>query len=395
MIATSRKQALIDKHILCFGQSPTHLVQTPGRIELFGGYTAFHGGLTLSMAIDQYLYASFSENSLRSIRIFSSGYPAMTFSLDQGTFIDDVASLSAQVVKQLFDVCLQKGSHFSNGIDIFIQSDFSKFASLASSTAFALTILEIMLKVAPTLSPMSLHQKASILAAVERQDQAMLSKVIDAYPLYQGGILMVDSHHQQKPIYQRLTRVFQDYRFLLIHVPAQVMQPRLLTNHIKDLMGIIAQHYHQTTLSQVDMLDFQHDGKDLIRMYGQKAVNNVKFFHQENQRVKMAFLSLEKDDESLLFSLTQQSQTDQENLLDNVLIPGQSEQKLANTLNWLSRHTKTSHYRLQGLGFQGPILMVIPKATYKETHRQLKQQFSDDAIREIRNVNKGYHINNL
>ena len=395
MIATIRKQALIDKHILCFGQPPTHLVQTPGRIELFGGYTAFHGGLTLSMAIDQYLYASFSENLLRSIRIFSSGYPVMTFSIDQGRFFDDAPTLSAQVVKQLFDFCLQKGSHFHHGIDIFIQSDFSKFSSLASSTAFSLTILEIMLKLAPSTLPISIHQKASILAAVERQDQALLSKVIDAYPLYQGGILMVDAHHPHQPMYQRLTRTFQDYRFLLIHLPAQVMQPRLLTNHIKDLMGIIAQHYRQSSLSQVDVLDFQHDGQDLVRMYGQKAVNKVHFFHQENQRVKLAFLSLEKDDESMFFSLTQQSQTDQEALLDNILIPGQSEQKLANTLNWLSRHSKPSHYRLQGLGFQGPILIVIPKATYKETHRQLKQQFSDDAIREIRNVNKGFHIYNL
>jgi galactokinase len=395
MITQALRQTLIEKHLLCFGTTPTHLFQTPGRVELFGGYTSFHGGLTLSMAIDQSLYASLSMNSLRSIRIFSSGYPAMTMSLDQGVFLVDQSTLSNQVVQKIFHHCQQLGCHFEHGFDVFIQSDFSKFSSLASSTAFSLTILEVFLMIAPSPQPLSIHQKAYLLASVEREDQTHLSKIIDAYPLYQGGIHLIDANHGQQPQIQRLTYRFKDYRFVLLHVPNLVVHPRWLTNQIKELMGTIAQHYQKESLSQIDGLDFQHDLTDLIRMYGQKAVNKVHFFFQENKRAQLTYLALEKLDESLLGSLTAASLQDQHYLLDAIQIPGQQEQHLAKTVQWLNKHTPMAYVRLHSLGFQGPLLMVIPRVHFKDVYRLLKYQFSEHYLREIKNVNKGFQIYKL
>jgi hypothetical protein len=50
------------------------------------------------------------------------------------------------------------------------------------------------------------------------------------------------------------------------------------------------------------------------------------------------------------------------------------------------------HCRIHGLGFQGPLLSMIPKAMYGESYRLLKRQFYEQNLLHLTLTKQGYKI---
>jgi len=392
MIAKEKKQSLIDKHILCFGTPPIHFIQTPGKVEWFSGYPSLHGGAYLTSAIDQYLYASVSPNTFRSLRIISSAYPALTLSLDtsQEGLADDHPSFV--LVKRLLKQLDLAGVKIPHGWDIFIHSELNVMQGLGASSAFASTILETLLIGTNLLIPISPLEKARWIQTIDITNGLGASSRLESLPMLEGGTILVQQSFEGISNYQRTAKPVSNYRLVLLKVKHASNQDRLPIKQIIDQMTIIAQHYQKSILHQIDPLQYQHDANDLSRMYGTKTTDKVKFYYQENQRMQQSFLSLEKLHEEMLFHMFLESEVAAEQLLEHHLIPQQTDQRLFAALKWIQKYLPSVHYRIYGLGFQDPILLMIPALDFSKVYPLLKHQFYESSLLEIKTLKQGIRV---
>jgi len=390
MIGKHQKQNLLDKHLLLFGQRPTSYLQIPGRIEWLGGHPSFHGGLRLTSAINRYLYASVSVNTNQSIRIISSGFPVITLNLNHlnQSSMDDVASTN--LVKSII-LTLKEDNHLIlHGLDIFLESELKGPFALGSSSAFALAMVVIMIQ---ATKAEKLYHQERIIQWVDQLEKSYFlrnPKSHDAASMVLGGTSLVDYGYSNDPIYQGTSESFHTYDLLLVDIKSQVMQESYLVKQIREQMTIIAHHYQKASLSELDYLQVQVDMTDLVRMYGIKTTNKLHYFYLENQLAKLAFLALEKSEENQFSQYVDTSEKNGETLLDYHLIPQGQDQRLHNALKWIHQHLPHVVVRIHGLGFQGPLLCMIPKDKYAESYRMLKRQFYEQNLLQVTIIKQGY-----
>ncbi len=390
MIAKSQKQNLLDKHLLLFGHLPNSYLQIPGRIEWFGGYPSFHGGLRLTSTINRYLYASVSTNSNQSIRIISSGFPVITLDLNHlnQSLMDDVAATS--LVKSIIHTLKEEGHGLQQGLDVFIESELKGPFGLGSSSAFALTIVLMMIQATKTEKLYSNEQIIQWVDQLEKTFFIRNPKAYDAATMVMGGTLLVDYGFSNQPTFQSTSQTFQEHECLLIDIKSQVMQESFLVKQIREQMTIIAHHYQKALLAELDQLQVQHDFSDLTRMYGVKTTNKLNYYYQENQHAKLAYLALEKKDETEFYQQIAASERNGELLLDYHLIPQGQDQRLHHAMKWIHQHLPHAHLRIHGLGFQGPLLCMIPKTMYGESYRLLKRQFYEQNLLHFSIIKQPY-----
>jgi hypothetical protein len=168
------------------------------------------------------------------------------------------------------------------------------------------------------------------------------------------------------------------------------MQESFLVKQIREQMTIVAHHYQKDLLAELDHLQIQHDFSDLTRMYGVKTTNKLNYFYQENQLAKLAYLALEKGDEQEFYRQLHTSEKNGELLLDYHLNPQAQVQRLHHAINWIQTHVSHIHLRIHGLGFQGPLLCMIPTSMYAESYRLLRRQFFEQNLLPLHVNKQGY-----
>ncbi len=210
--------------------------------------------------------------------------------------------------------------------------------------------------------------------------------------MVEGGTNLYEIDSQHYPIYQQHQGTFKDYKLVALSIQNFVHQAYLGIKNIIEQMNIIAQHYQQKRLIDIDALTFHHQERDLSLLYGTKAIAKVNHFFQENLVLKQAFLALEKEDELKFFNLLKQAQQRDFELLEHHLVSSPSENKIANTIKWLQSTFPQVSFRLHGFGFQADFILLIPNDSFRDIFKRLKKQFYQDHVKEIRIVNQGIRI---
>jgi galactokinase len=387
------KKTILDKFILCFGQQPTHIIQTASKIDLLGNYTSVHGGNSLSVTTDLYLYAAIRAQSDPSIKIFSSGFPTIAIAYQDLNIRPEEMKTSIALVKGLLAQFIAKVNQ-PKGLQIFIQSFIPQHFGISSSSAYLLTILHA-LYVTHRLKLDSALAQAQLVQFIETTYLQKKLTLLDPLVIALGGMCYLEFQKDNDPTVDVIDFNDQTYQFLLLDVKSSLGQVHLLEKQIKDQMNVVAQHYQTNRLTEINQLQFQHDLVDLTRMYGSKTINKVLYFFQENQRTKLAYLGLSKQDALPLFIHLQQSLIATQSLLENIHIPGDVEQRLEKTIHYLNKYFPTMHFRVHGSGFAGPILCMIPTSEYAITYKKLVRQFHEQSLHPLKLVKKGITIYKL
>jgi galactokinase len=123
-------QALFKKH---FQQTPTHVVQAPGRLEVLGNHTDYNNGLVMAVAVDKYIFIASSPRNDGKIELVSAAFPqAETFSVSD--IKANPAASWANYVKGVLLQLQKRGVHFG-GFNAAITSTLPMGAGMSTSAA--------------------------------------------------------------------------------------------------------------------------------------------------------------------------------------------------------------------------------------------------------------------
>ncbi|PRD53995.1 galactokinase [Sphingobacterium gobiense] len=138
------KQQIEERYTAVFGYAPTHVVRSPGRINIIGEHTDYNEGFVLPTAIDKAIYVGVGKRDDDLIRLYAEDFVAY-FEIPL-TEIQPVEQGWPNYVLGVVDQLQLRGANLS-GFDMYIDGDVPLGAGLSSSAAlecavgFALNVL--------------------------------------------------------------------------------------------------------------------------------------------------------------------------------------------------------------------------------------------------------------
>lgn len=176
-------EAVFKKH---FGQSPTHAVSAPGRLELLGNHTDYNDGLVMSLAVDRAIIIASSPRTDGKIELVSSAFPGSEiFSAHE--LKKNPAASWANYVKGVLEQLRKRGVNF-NGFNAAIHGTIPMGAGMSSSAALevaaALTVRKLFpfsLSAAGPKAPPERDKKGELppLGPAERLEFAKLCRAAE------------------------------------------------------------------------------------------------------------------------------------------------------------------------------------------------------------------------
>lgn len=136
--------SLFKKH---FNQTPTHLVQAPGRLEVLGNHTDYNNGLVMAVAVDKYIYIAASPRTDGKVELVSTAFPnSEIFSISD--IKPNPAATWANYVKGVLVQLKKRGVNFT-GFNAAIHSTLPMGAGMSSSAALEVATAMTVRRLSP------------------------------------------------------------------------------------------------------------------------------------------------------------------------------------------------------------------------------------------------------
>lgn len=137
-------QTLFKKH---FNQTPTFVVQAPGRLEVLGNHTDYNNGLVMAVAVDKYIYIAASPRNDGKVELVSTAFPgAETFSISD--IKPNPAANWANYIKGVLVQLKKRGVNFT-GFNAAIHSTLPMGAGMSSSAALEVATAMTIRRLSP------------------------------------------------------------------------------------------------------------------------------------------------------------------------------------------------------------------------------------------------------
>lgn len=286
------KEQIAERYSSVFGDAPTHIVRSPGRINIIGEHTDYNEGFVLPTAIDKAIYVGVGKRNDAVIRLYAEDFEeyfevalADIRPVDKGW-----PNYVLGVVNQL----VLRGEAVG-GFDMYIDGDVPLGAGLSSSAAlecaagFALNVLfdlEIDRVDIAKIGQLAEHTYAGVKCGIMDQFASVMSKA--------GHVVKLDCRDlsfSYKPL------ELGDYAILLLNTNVKHSLASTAYNDrrasCEEGVRLVQQHFPEVkSLRDVtlDMLEAHVKPVDLD-MY-----TKCRFVVEENERLNRACDALEQGD---------------------------------------------------------------------------------------------------
>ncbi len=122
-----------------FGNSPTHLIQAPGRVNLIGEHTDYNDGFVFPCAIDYQTIVAAQKRDDNIVKVIAVNYNEAS---DQFTLSDNIEKsekIWSNYIRGVAQFLRQRGYEFS-GVDLVVSGNVPQGAGLSSSAALEVVI---------------------------------------------------------------------------------------------------------------------------------------------------------------------------------------------------------------------------------------------------------------
>ncbi|MCC2598794.1 galactokinase [Sphingobacterium sp. FBM7-1] len=286
------KEQIAERYSSVFGDAPTHIVRSPGRINIIGEHTDYNEGFVLPTAIDKAIYVGVGKRNDAVIRLYAEDFEeyfevalADIRPVDKGW-----PNYVLGVVNQL----VLRGEAVG-GFDMYIDGDVPLGAGLSSSAAlecaagFALNVLfdlEIDRVDIAKIGQLAEHTYAGVKCGIMDQFASVMSKA--------GHVVKLDCRDlsfSYKPL------ELGDYAILLLNTNVKHSLASTAYNDrrasCEEGVRLVQQHFPEVNSLRdvtLDMLEAHVKPVDLD-MY-----TKCRFVVEENERLNRACDALEQGD---------------------------------------------------------------------------------------------------
>ena len=348
------------------------LFRAPGRSEIGGNHTDHNHGKVLVGTIDVDIIAVVSPRTDRRIMIHNCD--------DQSLVEIETSQLEPRAREQGTSAALVRGVTAAletagvtiSGFEAFTSATLPLGQGLSSSAAFEALIGVILQRFGDHHIPLIELAKAGQYA--ENRYFGKPCGLEDQIGALSGGLTTIDFEDFEAIRLQRLEINFNDWDLQLAVVDSHSSHASLTPHYaaIPTEMHTIAQHFGHKTLRPLTEAQLLRE-IPALRRYGDRAILRALHYFRENMRVQEQIKALQEKNIARFLSLVCQSGFSSWMLLQNCIVPGESQQQgmalaLAATEDFIHQRTLTTQAacRVHGGGFAGAIQVYLPRGVVEE-----------------------------
>lgn len=384
-MASTIHTSLTHYFLLGFGFYPTHLFEVSSRIFLLGEETILEEGsfLSFSSSIKSYGCVALDPNPVMTI--LSSGYPKILVPLDGINTTLEPFSVDFMMKNLLFLV--KEAGVVLKGKAIFIDTSAPSKAMLSSSLSFAILVLECILYGQKKV--LTLEVKSKILIKALKKGLNVSFNYLDVFSTLQGGLSFGEPTAVDDGFIDHLPlSSLENYRCILIHLPLnpyitsvnqRAWYQSFSTYRIIEKVPSLRLLKHEETKLHASRLTLQ---------FGEKTMNPVYYFHDQQTRTKLAYFALKNNNPARFEELIKLSFESYITDLKGLSLFSELDNRLEKTVLYLKQHYPSLIIKLLSKPFQGPLIIFIPKSSYRNIKKELSTRFYRKHIEDVALVNK-------
>ncbi|MDO5563787.1 MAG: galactokinase family protein [Eubacteriales bacterium] len=367
-----------------------YLFSSPGRTEICGNHTDHQRGKVLTASVNCDMISLVSLNNNKTINIYSEEFGLSTIEINNYNKKTEEEHTSLSLIRGILKKISSLGYKFS-GFNAYISSDVLSGSGLSSSASFEMLVAVILntLFCNNEISPKDL---AIIGQYAENIYFNKPSGLMDQMGCMIGGIIKIDFHEKNNPIFEKIKFDFNKNNFVMCIINSGSNHANL-TNHYSSIpleMESIAKAFKKEVLSEVSEEDFYKNINSLRVACGDRAILRAIHYYDDNKKVDEEASSLEKRDFNTFLKLIKESGESSFMHLQNVSSyddPREQSVAIALALTKKILNGKGS-VRVHGGGFAGTIQAFMPLEISKKFKKGIEKYLGPNSchIMNIRDM---------
>ncbi|MBP5552739.1 MAG: galactokinase [Spirochaetales bacterium] len=369
-LATSRIEALSQRHRELFGTKAQAVFSTSGRTELGGNHTDHNLGKVIAGSINLDTIAAVHATADNLVTFASEGYPTISVDLSHLDVDASLFGTTSALISGVAFAFVKRGGKIG-GFCANVASSVFKGSGLSSSAAIEVLIGTIFNNLYNE-DRFSTTELAIMGQEAENIHFGKPSGLMDQIACANGGVVGIDFLNPSSPIITPIAVDFADYGYNLVITTTGGNHADLTADYasIPQEMKSVAALFGKSSLRDVDENSFFAEiGFLRSKLGNDRAILRAYHYFEENKRVDAMVQALENRDFSSYLSLVTESGSSSFRYLQNIYSPSSAcEQGIAlayaMTESFLGSSDPTVRmtgaFRVQGGGFAGTLEAYIP-----------------------------------
>ena len=375
------KEYLKDKFVITFQEEADCYLSCGGRFELLGNHTDHNHGICLAAACDLIIACAVKKRNDLTVRVLSEGYGYFEISLASLNRVDGETGKFTSIIRGVAH-SLAENKFKYGGFDIYIKSNIPNGAGVSSSAAFEMLIGHVYNKLFnKNAIPLMSLCKASLHA--EKDYYGKMCGLLDQIGVGYGGLVYIDFKDIGNPEVQQIKVSFNDYQFMIINTGGSHAELSHLYESIPNDMYKVADLFGKGYLRDVGYKDFFDNKTMIIEKCGLLPYQRGEHFFRENERVHQAFEAMKLNDIPKLIKLMNESRKSSTELLQNMYVNKKKGSPLEACELVLKASHRTAGVKINGGGFAGSVIALVPKKEVKNVIRAAKLKYGKNNIHLI------------
>lgn len=368
-----------------FNYEPSFFVCVPGRVELLGNHTDHQGGKVLASSVNLNMRAAFDFNQSFKVNVIAKGYEPFLLDLNNldTNPTENEYGTTLSLIRGVISVFSK--SYEIKGFDAYIESDVLVGSGLSSSAAFEILIGRI-------LNTLFANEKedaislAKIGQYVENNYFGKPSGLMDQMACSVGGIIYIDFKNKENPEVEKIDFDFKSAGYSLCIIDSKSSHENLTDEYaqIPSDMKQVANAFDKNILSELTYEEVFEDGKkilsDIEKKHGAIPILRTQHYFEEVKRVEKSFEGLKTGNIKPFLRAVNESCESSLNKLQNILpksVPNNTGyfDALMFVKDTLNKITTEGALRINGGGFAGTLLAVVPLNVIDEFTSEIKKHY--------------------
>lgn len=377
------KTEVLNNYQKLFHKEAEQYAQSGGRFEMLGNHTDHNHGKTLAATCSLIIEGAFSKETNNYVRLVSKDQCDFEISLDNTDYVEETVDRSACFIRGIADY-LKKHGYKIGGFTAYTESAVPPGAGVSSSAAFEILLGKIFNRLYND-NKISILELCKAGQYAENNYFGKKSGLLDQIACASMGVSYIDFENIVQPTIEIIHNDFSDYQFVIVDTGKSHASLSHLYSSIFDDMFSAAKKMGHTYLRECSKEELEQHKAEMTDGEYRRATH----FFNENERVEKALFCIKNGDFAGYFACVRASEQSSRNLLKNEMVDNEYEGSLAEAID-ISNAAMNNEgaSKVNGGGFGGSIICVVPKAKLNKYLETMKRKYGDEHVFCVSVLNK-------